>query len=43
MGSAAGSRVGSRIGGGSRLGGLKKTGDDSLRNLNPQQREADLK
>jgi len=39
MGSAAGSRVG----GGSRLGGLKKAGDDSLRNLNPQQREADLK
>ena len=38
MGSNAGSR-----GGGSRLGGLKKAGDESLRNLNPQQREADLK
>jgi len=43
MGSNAGSRVGSRVGGGSRLGGLKKAGDESLKNLNPQQREADLK
>lgn len=43
MGSNLGSRVGSRAGGGSRLGGLKKAGEDSLRDLNPQQREADLK
>lgn len=43
MGSNLGSRAGSRVGGGSRLGGLKKAGEDSLRDLNPQQREADLK